>query len=121
MSRLRIGHLELFVADPMASLAFYRDILGFDVVDVQSDTFVWLSAGDLAILLRPAPSEGLVRAPDYERSGLAFVCYTDDLDGALARLAEAGLRPHGTDGSPRCPTFADPDGHWFQIVEPGAH
>jgi catechol 2,3-dioxygenase-like lactoylglutathione lyase family enzyme len=32
---LRLGHVELFVQDPIRSMAFYRDVLGFDVVEVQ--------------------------------------------------------------------------------------
>ncbi len=32
---LKIGHLELFVDDPVASLPFDRDVLGFDLVAVR--------------------------------------------------------------------------------------
>ena len=54
---MRLGHIELFVRDPMASLAFYQDVLGFDVVDVQQETFVWLRSGDVVLLLRPGTSD----------------------------------------------------------------
>ena len=50
---MKFGHLELFVNDPLASLPFYRDVLGFEVVTVQAKSFVWLKLGEQEILLRP--------------------------------------------------------------------
>jgi hypothetical protein len=49
---------------------------------------------------------------------VGIVLYCDDLDAKLAELKSRGLEIRGTDGSPRCPTFTDPDGHWFQLVNP---
>lgn len=40
-----IGHIHLTVSDLDRSLAFYRDLLGFDVVSRINDTAVFLSAG----------------------------------------------------------------------------
>jgi catechol 2,3-dioxygenase len=40
-----IGHIHLTVANLERSLAFYRDILGFDVVTTYGDSAVFLSAG----------------------------------------------------------------------------
>lgn len=40
-----IGHVHLHVADLDRSLAFYRDILGFDVTARYGDSAVFLSAG----------------------------------------------------------------------------
>ena len=37
------------------------------------------------------------------------------------RLEEKGLRFRGNDGSHKCPTFTDPDGNWFQLVDPSDH
>lgn len=36
---MRLGHIELFVADPLASMAFYRDLLGFQVTTVTAIGF----------------------------------------------------------------------------------
>ena len=39
-----IGHVHLTVADLDRSLAFYRDILGFEVTTTYGDSAVFLSA-----------------------------------------------------------------------------
>lgn len=41
----RIGHVHLTVADLDRSLAFYRDLLGFEVTTRYGDSAVFLSAG----------------------------------------------------------------------------
>ena len=109
---MRIGHIELFVREPLQSMEFYRDVLGCEVVAVQGEKFVWLSRGPIEILLRPgtgpAPSE------QYNRSASGIVLYTDDLGTTAAELTSRGLTFQGTDGSNACLTFTDPDGHWFQ-------
>jgi catechol 2,3-dioxygenase len=42
---VRIGHVHLTVSDLDRSLAFYRDLLGFEVVSTYGDSAVFLSAG----------------------------------------------------------------------------
>lgn len=112
---MRIGHTEIFVTDPVASRDFYERVLGFEVVQVQHGKFVWLRLGGREVLLRP----GAPRAPspDYQHSGSAIVLFTDDLDATRRELEARGLVFRGDDG-PRCLTFTDPDGHWFQLVDP---
>jgi len=43
--RVRIGHVHLTVADIPRSLAFYRDLLGFEVTQTLGDHAAFLSAG----------------------------------------------------------------------------
>lgn len=113
---MQIGHTELFVRDPAASRDFYERVLGFEVVAVQHDgRIVWLRLGDAQILLRPGPAPAA--AADYQHAGRAIVLYCDDLDATLRTLAGRGLVLRGDDG-PGCPTFTDPDGHWYQLVDP---
>ncbi len=119
MPTLKLGHLELFVRNPARSRDFYRDLLGFQVISEQGPNFIWLSSGDREILLRR--SESSSEASSYQKAGIAFVLYTDDLPATLADLKAKGIVPHGNDGSPKCPTFHDPDCHWFQIVNPQDH
>ncbi|MEZ4652112.1 MAG: VOC family protein [Candidatus Eisenbacteria bacterium] len=141
---MRIGHLELFVRDLPSSRDFYERVLGFTPVADQG-AFLWLRCGDLEVLLRgepggssPAPVEsgrpesggGSVeesveqsagagsRPRGYGDHGPAIVLYTEDLPNTVRVLEARGLRFAGTDGSPSCPTFRDPDGHWFQLVDP---
>ena len=103
----------------MVSKLFYVEVLGFTLVDVQAETFVWISSGNLTILLRPG--KGPDRGATYQDAAAGLVLYTDDLPAARTELEERGLQFHGTDGSPGCLTFCDPDGNWFQLVNPGGH
>jgi catechol 2,3-dioxygenase-like lactoylglutathione lyase family enzyme len=74
--------------------------------------------GELELLLRPGrPPEP---AAAYAESGRGLVLYVDDLAAARRQLGSRGLRFDGCDGSESCPTFRDPDGHWFQVVEQAA-
>jgi catechol 2,3-dioxygenase-like lactoylglutathione lyase family enzyme len=116
---MQIGHIELFVAEPLKSMEFYRDVLGCEVVAVQAEKFVWLSRGPIELLLRPG--SGPAPAGQYNRSATGIVLYTDDLDATRAELTARGLTFQGTDGADVCLTFTDPDGHWFQLVNPNDH
>src|SRR3954470_23669018 len=113
---MKIGHLELFVRDPLAARDFYTRVLGFELVTVQDDQFVWLKHGDFEILLRPGANRGM--ADRYAESGAGIVLYTEDVPRTVADLQARGLLFDGCDGAANCPTFTDPDGHWFQIVNP---
>ena len=115
---MRFGHIELFVADSQRSRQFYESVLGFELVEVQGEC-VWLKLDSVEILLRPGAATP--DAPDYGHSRTAIVLYTDDLPGTRADLERRGLKFVGCDGSDLCPTFTDPDGHWFQLVDPKNH
>lgn len=116
---MRLGHVEIFVRDPEASLAFYRDVLGCEVVAVQGGGQAWLKLGETEILLRRGEGAGEATAR-YQDAACALVLYADDLPRTLATLRARGLVLRGDDG-PGCPTFTDPDGHWFQLVDPRDH
>ena len=90
--------------DPEASLAFYRDTLGFEVrLDVGSDTMRWITVGppgqpDTAIVLHPpAVDPGIT---EDERRTIAEMMAkgtyaminlaTADLDGTFEKLAASG-------------------------------
>jgi len=101
---MRFGHLELAVADPRASLAFYVEKLGFRLVADQG-RFLWVERGGLEILLRPGSPGG----------GHDVVFYCDDPAGA----AEAwGARGVEVERRGACFHARDPDGHRFQVVNP---
>jgi hypothetical protein len=52
---------------------------------------------------------------------VAFVLYTDDLEGSPQRLVDHGVEINETVDSDKCYTFTDPDGNWFQLVDPNDH
>ena len=98
---MMIGHLELFVRDPLASRDFYQRVLGFEVVAVQGSN-VWLKLGAMEVLLRPGRSGSGERR--YQDSSAAIVLYTDDLPTGMEQLSSRGLQFSGNDGSPKCVT-----------------
>ncbi len=113
------GHIEVFVKDPAESMKFYIDVLGFELETIQNDKFVWLKSGNYVILLRPGINS--LNTENYQSAKTGFVLYSDNLDITKKELQSRGLVFKGTDGSDRCLTFTDPDGNWFQLVNPEEH
>ena len=117
--RIKPGHIEIFVSDPIKSKDFYTDVLGFQVQEIQLEQYVWLNLGSLTILLRPGKEQAA--SLNYQSTNLGIVLYTDHLEHTQADLIDRGIEFKGTDGSDRCLTFTDPDGIWFQLVDPNKH
>lgn len=113
---MRFGHIEIFSSDPLKAKDFYVDVLGFEVEEIQHDKFVWLRMNDTVILLRPG--NNVNKAGEYSSSNSGFVFYTDDPEKTGNELIKRGLKFKGTDGPETCLTFTDPDGNWFQLVDP---
>src|SRR4051794_41601033 len=93
--RVDIGHVHLKVSDIDRSLAFYRDILGFDVTQRLGDEAAFISAGGYHhhLGLNTWESRGGA-APPQGTTGLYHVAirYPDrrTLGDALRRLATGG-------------------------------
>ena len=121
--------------DPEASLAFYRDTLGFEVRnDVEYAGMHWITIGpadqpDTSIVLfPPAATPGIT---DDERSTIAEMMAkgtyasinlaTEDLDGAFERLqsgdAEVVQEPTEQPYGIRDCSFRDPAGNLIRIQE----
>ena len=115
--KLALGHIELFVKNPVASIPFYADGLGAEIVAVQDETFVWLKLGEVELLLRPGNPAPV---SCYAQSMAGLVLYVDNLETAVYQLKGYGIKCHLMD-EPDCYTFQDPDGHWFQLVDPSTH
>jgi uncharacterized glyoxalase superfamily protein PhnB len=122
--------------DPEAALAFYRDLLGFEVRnDVGYEGMRWLTVGPAGqpgtsvVLHPPAVEPGIT---DAERRtileliakgsyGSALTLATDDLDGLFKRLVDGGAevlqeptdQPYGV----RDCAFRDPTGNLIRINE----
>ncbi|VTR76140.1 VOC family protein [Cellulomonas hominis] len=121
--------------DPDASLAFYRDLLGFEVrLDVGKGAMRWLTVGppgqpDTSIVLNPpSANPGLT---DDERRTIAemmakgtyagLLLATTDLDGTFERLqaADAEIMQEPTEqpyGIRDC-AVRDPAGNMIRIQE----
>ena len=127
---LTLSRAFITVTDPDKALAFYRDVLGLDVVmDVPNGDFRWITVGSktqpgVAIVLsnyiQGSPDDQTYMAGLVAKGALNAVHFhTDDLDGVFARLAEAGAeivaepttQPWGVrDGAVR-----DPSGNLVRI------
>lgn len=118
----RIGHVHLKVADLDRSLAFYRDVLGFSVMQRYGNQAVFLSADgyhhDLAI--NTWESKG-GSPPPPGSTGLyhTAILYPDRaaLGDALRRLVEAGIRLDGAadHGVSEALYLTDPDGNGVEL------
>jgi catechol 2,3-dioxygenase-like lactoylglutathione lyase family enzyme len=121
--------------DPEASLAFFRDALGFEVrSDVGNGTMRWITVGppeqpDTAILLAPPATDPGIT--DDERRTIAemmakgtygwILLATPDLDGVFARVqatdAEVVQEPTEQPYGIRDCAFRDPAGNLIRIQE----
>lgn len=110
--QIHLGHVELPVSDSLRSMAFYVDTLGFKLEVNQADRFIWVTSGDVVLLLRP----GFAGVPDDDLAGVNLVLYTSALDAARAALEARGV---AFESRANCLHFRDPDGHWLQLVDPG--
>lgn len=104
-----LHHLALRVTDPVRSARFYAELFGLRELRSHHDDdgvrAVWLALGDAVLMLErslrpPGPADG---------SGHVLVLACDDLAGAAARLAAAGVEV--SDRTQFTLYFADPDGH----------
>ncbi len=121
--------------DPDASLAFYRDVLGFEVrSDVGSGTMRWIVVGPAdqpgtsILLAPPAADPGIT---DDERRTIAemmakgtygwIMLATKDLDGTFEKLqaseAEVVQEPTGQPWGSRDCAFRDPAGNLVRIQQ----
>ncbi len=116
---MKFGHIEILAADPQKSKQFYQDVLGFELTVDQGGGLYWLQNGFLEILIRPGSPPNPARS--YEDAPTGLVLYTDDIDTTVRTLQQRGLIFRGTVDSDKCYTFTDPDGNWFQLVDPNDH
>lgn len=130
------GVLEtaLYVEDLDRSIAFYRDLFGFEIL-ARDDRFCALKVGDHAVLLlfrRGASTEPIAvgnqpdKIPPHDGVGylhFALSIPADALDPWRARLAEKKLPLASTIHWPRTRStslyFHDPDGHVVELATPG--
>ncbi len=130
---ISIQHSFLPQTDPEASLAFYRDVLGFEVLnDVGYGEMRWITVapagrqGPSIVLAPPAADPGIT---EEEKATIAemmakgtyatVVLTTPDLDGAFDRIQATGAeviqepidQPYGV----RDCAFRDPAGNHVRI------
>ncbi|MDQ3866178.1 MAG: VOC family protein [Actinomycetota bacterium] len=120
--RVRIGHVHLKVADVERSLAFWRDVLGFEVQARYGAQAVFVSAGGYHhhIGLNTWESRG-GSAPPPGTTGLYHVAVLyptrELLADALRRVLRAGIRLDGASdhGVSEALYLRDPDGNGVEL------
>ncbi len=118
----RIGHVHLKVADLDRAIGFYRDVLGFDLMQRMGDQAAFLSAGGYHhhIGLNTWESAG-GNAPARGTTGLYHVAILYptrlDLSRALRRLVEHGVALGGASdhGVSEALYLDDPDGNGIEL------
>lgn len=120
--RVDIGHVHLKVSDLERALDFYRDVLGFDVMQQLGDQAAFVSAGGYHhhIGLNTWESRG-GSPPPRGTTGLfhAAIRYPTRkaLADALRRLGEAGIPLDGASdhGASEALYLRDPDGNGLEL------
>jgi catechol 2,3-dioxygenase-like lactoylglutathione lyase family enzyme len=118
---LAIQTVTIPVADQERSLAFYRDVLGFEVTaDTAFGDQRWLSVapagGSVDFTLHP-PFPGQA-GPGWQQG---IVLHTDDIAGVVAALRAAGADASDPEavGWGTQAQFSDPDGNGFVLLQQG--
>lgn len=120
--RVRIGHVHLKVANLERALAFYRDVLGFELMQRFGRSAAFLSAGGYHhhIGLNTWESAGGAPPPPGT-TGLYHVAIVyptrAELGHALRRLIAAGIPPAGAadHGVSEALYLSDPDGNGVEL------
>ena len=132
---LKVSHLCLFVHDQDEALAFYRDKVGFDVVeDSTMEDFRWITVSppdqpeiEIALIdpdMTPLSEELAQQVKDLLAAGALSgpILHTDDCRRTYEELSARGVefteepneRFYGIDSA-----FRDPSGNPWRVVQRG--
>lgn len=119
---VRVGHVHLKVSDLERSIAFYRDVLGFELTQRMGDSAAFLSAGGYHhhIGLNTWESRG-GGPPPRRATGLYHAAFLYPsraaLANALRRLRAAGVSLDGASdhGVSEALYLHDPDGNGLEL------
>ncbi len=108
-----VNHITFAVRDLERSISFYRDVLGFKLIQ-RHERGAYLLAGDLWICLDLDPTTRQGPLPEYTH--VAFSVSAENFDGVSTRIREAGSsiwKQNRSEGASLY--FLDPDGHKLEI------
>jgi catechol 2,3-dioxygenase len=119
--QVRIGHVHLKVADLERAIGFYRDVLGFELMQRMGDQAAFLSAGGYHHHIALNTWESLDGKPPFGTTGLYHhaIVYPSGaaLADALRRLIAAGIGLEGAadHGVSQSLYLRDPDGNGVEL------
>jgi catechol 2,3-dioxygenase-like lactoylglutathione lyase family enzyme len=111
----RLDLVFYWVSDMERAVAFYRDVLGLELLRQDSATWAEFDAGGRRFALHLAGDGQPVRA-----GGATAVFAVGDLDRAMAELSSRGItsvHEGDVEGYARFASFLDPDGNTIQLIE----
>ena len=126
----RLEHTGLTVTNLEASVAWYREMLGCEIVEElywpeNGNKAVYLSLGDEGSLLELFHRAGTTKAydPDKQMARYEHICvHVDDVDAAYAELvakgAKVGTAPKPAKRHARLCIVIDPDGFRIELLQP---
>ena len=117
-----MASIRYIESDVDRSLEFYRDLLGFKVDMHNPGKFAALKHDDLTLYLSaPGAGSGGTAGGTPEPGGWnRFMFVTDDIDGLVERLSDAGASFKGEiseAGAGRARLLEDPSGNLVELFE----
>jgi catechol 2,3-dioxygenase-like lactoylglutathione lyase family enzyme len=121
----RLDHVVIAVSDWERSNAFYRDVLGAEVVEVENGRRAYVLAGGQRLNVHGPGSTPHPRAAHPVRPGNSDLCFVWDgsIDDAAAHLGRCGVSVElgpvertGARGFGTSLYFRDPDGSLLELI-----
>jgi catechol 2,3-dioxygenase-like lactoylglutathione lyase family enzyme len=120
-----VGVITLFVEDPQRSKAFYERVFELPAIFEDANSAVFRFENMLINLLVHSEASELIApatvAPLGAGSSFQFTIWVDDADAVCEELASRGVTllngPMDRVWGVRTATFADPDGHVWEIAQ----
>ncbi|MEM1236712.1 MAG: VOC family protein [Pseudomonadota bacterium] len=121
-SETRVGHIHLKVSDLDRSVAFYRDVLGFELQQMYGAQAAFMSAGGYHHHIGLNTWQSLDGTPaPHGHTGLFHVAFLyptrADLGRAIDNVVKSGVALHGASdhGVSQAVYFDDPDGNGIEL------
>jgi catechol 2,3-dioxygenase-like lactoylglutathione lyase family enzyme len=121
----RVDHVVIAVSDWEPSNAFYRDVLGAELVELEKGRFAYRLADDQQLNVHGPGSTPQPRAVDPVRPGNSDLCFVWDgsAEEAAAHLVAHGVAVElgpvprqGACGLGTSVYFRDPDGSLLELI-----
>ena len=120
-----LDHVVIAVSEWDRSNAFYRDVLGVEIVEVAYGRYAYVLPDGRRLNVHGPGSTPSPRAVDPVRPGNSALCFewNGDVDGAVAYLEQHGVvievgpvERSGARGEGTSVYFRDPDGSLLELI-----